>query len=269
MPIQLACNHSAPLLRFLRQGTVDVDWIKISRYDTVEEDLSVARALRPCLIHVLGSAGRRPELWEGYDWATLQRWLTVAGSPHIALHLETRTEDWDGPVQVRCQDRAQTRAMLARLVAAVRRAQAKVSVPVLIENIPYHVVRGALRVVAQPEAVWQVMEETGADLLLDTSHLRCTAHNLGVDVYAYARALPLDRVREIHLSGPRLHGDILIDRHHALEAEDYALLEWLLARTRPAIVTLEYGGTGEQFETPERNDPQALEVQLQEIRRLL
>ncbi len=105
--------------------------------------------------------------------------------------------------------------------------------------------------------------------MLDTGHLRCTAYNLGVDVHAYARALPLDLVREMHVSGPQLTGGCLLDRHHALEDEDYALIEWLLERTQPQIVTLEYGGTGETVETPLRNDPVALQSQLVRLRRLI
>ncbi|HOR00187.1 MAG TPA: hypothetical protein PLJ35_15340 [Anaerolineae bacterium] len=64
-------------------------------------------------------------------------------------------------------------------------------------------------------------------------------------------------------------GKGLSDRHHALQEEHYALLAWLLGFTEPAIDTLEYGGTGQAFETPERNDPQALEAQLLRLRQLL
>ena len=146
--------------------------------------------------------------------------------------------------------------------------------PVLVENVPYYAHQATLRIAVQPEVIWQVVESTDAGLLLDTSHLRCAAWHLGVDERAYARALPLDRVREIHVSGPRLRGDDgLRDRHGELLNEDYALLEWLLGHTRPSVVSLEYGGTGPKFEdpgeAPERNDPPALERQLHRLQRLL
>lgn len=269
MAIQLGCNFSHPLLRLLSQGAASVEWIKLSRRDTLEEDLALARPVRPVLLHILEGAGRRPELWEGYPWPALEHRLAMAGSPHIAMHLETYADDWDEAMDVRQQSRAQAQAVLSRFAGALRRAQEHVCVPLLVENIPYHGSRGALRIVAQPEAIWQIVEETGAGLLLDTSHLRCTAYNQGVDVRAYARSLPLQAVREIHLSGPRLAGDLLVDRHYELQAEDYALFEWLLGHVQPAIVTLEYGGTGELFERAERNDPQALERQLREVGRLV
>ena len=269
MPIQLGCNFSLPLLDLLGRSAVDVDWIKLSRPDTVDEDLRLARPLRPVLLHTLGKSGRRPAEWEEYPWTVLARQLAAAGSPHVALHQELRPEDWDEPVDLRQQGREQALAMLERLVAGVQAVRLHLSIPLLVENIPYHGCFGAVRLAAMPEAFWQVVEATGAGLLLDSSHLRCTAYNLGVRVRAYARALPLAHVREIHVSGPRLIDGILTDCHHALTAEDYELLEWLLGETRPEIVTLEYGGTGELFETPERNDPLDLEAQLSRLRAMI
>ncbi len=267
MPLQLACNYSRPLLDLLSRGATHVDWIKLSHLPTLEEDLRTARPVRPVLLHTLGRAGRRPEEWEDYPWDALRQQLAVAGSPHIAFHLDLRPHDWDGPLELRCQGRGEAQAMLERLAATIRLAQQRLPVPVLFENIPYYGGNhGAPRIAAQPEAMWQVVEATGAGMLLDTGHLRCSAYHLGVDVRAYARALPLGAVREVHASGPRLLADLgLRDRHYELLAEDYHVLEWVLGHSSPAILTLEYGGTGPAFETPERNDPAALERQIQRL----
>ncbi|MCL6430281.1 MAG: DUF692 family protein [Anaerolineae bacterium] len=269
MAPQIGCNYSGPLMRLLAEGAADVDWIKLARQDTLAEDLAAARAVRPVLLHHLPPAGARPEVWEGFPWALLSEHLAMAGSPHIALHLWIGSDDWDEPVDIRWQSADQARPILQRLVANTRRVREQTSLPVLIENVPYYGARGSLRLTIQPEVLWQVAEEAGAGLLLDAGHLRCTAYNLGVDVHAYAQALPLGLVREMHVSGPRLTGASLVDRHHALEDEDYALIEWLLERTQPQIVTLEYGGTGEPMETALRNDPIALQSQLVRLRRLM
>lgn len=274
MPPQLGCNYSPALMYLLGRGAADVDWIKLSRLETVDGNLALACSVRPVLLHIFPRAGQRPEFWQSHDWVVMERRLRVAGSPHIALHFDLMTEDWDEPAEARHEDREQTQAMLARLAAGVRSVQAHVAIPVLIENMPYHGANsgpsGRKRITLQPEAFWQVMEETGAGLLLDTSHLRCVAYHLGVDARAYARALPLHAVREIHISGPSMvPGKGLRDRHLAMQEEDYVLLAWLLGHTAPAIVTLEYGGTGEAFDIPERNDPQALETQLTRLHKLL
>ncbi|MEO7911118.1 MAG: DUF692 family multinuclear iron-containing protein [Roseiflexaceae bacterium] len=52
--------------------------------------------------------------------------------------------------------------------------------------------------------------------------------------------VPLDRVRQLHISGPRLRDGVLFDAHEMLLNEDYALLEWVLRRTKPQALTLEY-----------------------------
>jgi len=268
MAVQLGCNYSPALFYLLERDGVDIDWIKLSRLETVDANLALASSARPVLLHILPHAGQRPGLWDDYTWSAFDRQLRLAESPHAGLHFDLRAEDWDEPLDVRYQPREQAAAMLRRLADGVRAVQQRVNIPVLVENMDYGHPE-VPRLAVQPESFWQVLEETGAGLLLDLSHLRCTAYHLGVDERAYARALPLHAVREVHISGPRLEPNGLCDRHYALQEEDYALLAWLLGFTEPAIVTLEYGGTGQAFETPERNDPQALEAQLVRLRQLL
>jgi hypothetical protein len=102
-------------------------------------------------------------------------------------------------------------------------------------------------------------------LLLDLAHARIAAHNRGEDVCAYLSALPLERVREIHVCGPGPdRSGVLQDEHQEMGEEDYALLDWTLERTHPLVVTLEYGGTGSHFEW--RSDLATLERQLTRLR---
>jgi uncharacterized protein (UPF0276 family) len=63
---------------------------------------------------------------------------------------------------------------------------------------------------------------------------------LGVDVYDYLDDLPLDRVVQLHVSGPRMREGRLVDVHESLQETDYALLDFVLERTQPQVVTLEY-----------------------------
>jgi uncharacterized protein (UPF0276 family) len=65
-------------------------------------------------------------------------------------------------------------------------------------------------------------------------------------------------VAQLHVSGPRMHDGRLVDSHEPLQEEDYALVDFILARARPKVVTLEY---------IRRRDP--LEEQLQRLRRIL
>ncbi|MBN1401442.1 MAG: DUF692 family protein [Anaerolineae bacterium] len=137
-------------------------------------------------------------------------------------------------------------------------------VPLILENVPLFPNWAHLHI-AEPEFIWEVTERVGCGLLLDLAHARVTATVLGCDPRAYLQRLPLDRVVELHLSGPRpvkelserrrswirenadtvadrLHvdGETLVDVHETLREEDYALLDWTLARAKPEAVTLEY-----------------------------
>lgn len=260
--IQLGCNYSKALLKLLDAGSVHVDWIKLSREDTLVDEIAECQGLRPALVHTLGHAGMEPERFAAIDWLELNRAVTAAGSPHIAIHLQTKEEQWAEP-----PTRAQ---VLERMVRQIGIARERLAAPLLVENVPYSSQSGTLRVCGEPDFIAEMLLLTGTDLLLDTAHLRSAAYNLGIDEWEYAAALPLERVREIHVSGPRMdeRGE-LRDRHMELQEEDYAMLEWLLKRTKPAMVTLEYGGTGPLFERPGMTEMDALVRQLGRLKEML
>jgi uncharacterized protein (UPF0276 family) len=64
----------------------------------------------------------------------------------------------------------------------------------------------------------------------------------------YLNALPLHRIREIHLAGTQERpNEGLRDTHAMIHQTDYQLLEYLLRKTGPEIVTVEYGGMPDQI----------------------
>jgi hypothetical protein len=97
-----------------------------------------------------------------------------------------------------------------------------------------------------------VLAQTGCGFLLDIGHARVSAENLGLDARDYLQCLPLERVVQVHTSGPRRVDGRLVDAHQPLQEEDYDLLEFTLAKTHPQVVTLEYiqeaGALREQLE---------------------
>ena len=56
---------------------------------------------------------------------------------------------------------------------------------------------------------------------------------MGMDIYDYLQPLPLERVVQVHVSGPRRVDGRLVDAHQPLQKEDYDLLEFILARLIP------------------------------------
>jgi hypothetical protein len=109
----------------------------------------------------------------------------------------------------------------------------------LLENLDYNS-GGAYEHICEPEFIRDVLEETGAELLLDIGHARVAAARLGIPMDSYLTRLPLDRVRELHISSPRPRDGVLADAHEPLREDDYALLDDVLRITNPAALTLEY-----------------------------
>ena len=119
----------------------------------------------------------------------------------------------------------------------------------------------------------RAVEATGCGFLLDLSHAQLAARVLGIDPYAYIEALPVTRIREIHVTGVQRFEGIWVDRartfgveesfieqvagqyldHLPMIDEDWEILSWALDRIRegawatPQIVAYECGGIGPLF----------------------
>ncbi|HTO56339.1 MAG TPA: DUF692 domain-containing protein [Pseudomonadales bacterium] len=63
------------------------------------------------------------------------------------------------------------------------------------------------------EFVTAVANAADCDLLLDVNNVYVNSVNHGFDALAYLRAIPRERVRQIHLAGHRDHGAYIIDSH--------------------------------------------------------
>jgi uncharacterized protein (UPF0276 family) len=130
--------------------------------------------------------------------------------------------------------------LFENIVRNVRGLAAAIPVPLLLENLDYNP-GGAYEHICQPEFIAAVLEEdSDVDLLLDLAHARVSASRLGLSIADYLMRLPLERVRQIHVSGPRPRDGVLVDAHEPLQEEDYGLLQDLLDVTTPRALTLEY-----------------------------
>lgn len=59
----------------------------------------------------------------------------------------------------------------------------------------------------------ELTQQTGCGLLLDLNNIYVSSHNHGYDPFDYLKAIPLDKVVQIHLAGPTYHAPYLIDTH--------------------------------------------------------
>ena len=113
----------------------------------------------------------------------------------------------------------------------VQQVQDIIGAPLALENASYYA--QAQADMSEAEFISAVVSGSGCDLLLDVNNIYVNSINHGYDASAFLRALPLDRVRYIHVAGhydeaPDLkvdtHGADVIDPVWDLLAEAYHLL---------------------------------------------
>jgi uncharacterized protein (UPF0276 family) len=208
----------------LASGAVHVDRIKVGSWMS-----DVQLASHPALLHIS----------RGAIWPRGERWISV----HLDIGLPYAIYYWPLAALL-------PRALAERwAVHTLQRWGAQSPVPLLAENMPPWK-RDRPAYVFDPGFISCVIERVNCALLLDLAHARVSAHRRGEPARDYISQLPLDRLVEIHVSGPRpsTTGDRLLDAHEPLQEEDYALLAWVLERAQPQAVTLEYGRDRAQLE---------------------
>ena len=111
---------------------------------------------------------------------------------------------------------------------------------ILIENNNYFST-GAYETVTTPAFLAKLSKAIGVNLLLDIGHAEISAKHQGITLDQYVAALPLGKVRQIHLSGISRGGREYGDAHEVLTTEDWKNFERISA-VCPTLefVTIEY-----------------------------
>jgi uncharacterized protein (UPF0276 family) len=238
--IYLSADLSDALLSLLRAEDQLVDAVEVGPWLTTQQIRTYRQSLpdMPFFFHaadLIENIGSPP--------AGIQQiadYLTCTGSPWVSVHISVWQSGEVGKMKsglrVPLPDIEQGRQ---QFIEKVMRLASSIQVPVLIENVEPLPFEG-FNFWARPDFICRVCEQTGCSFLLDTGHARISAENLGMTVYDYIHALPLERVLQVHVSGPRRVDGRLVDVHQPLQKVDYDLLEFILAKTHPQVVTLEY-----------------------------
>lgn len=129
---------------------------------------------------------------------------------------------------------------LERISQNIDGLRSKLNVPLLLENPPqYFSMRGST--MNMPEFVAEMCRRNEVDLLIDLTHLFIAAKNIGWNAFEALEMWPLERVVEVHISGASRAEGKWWDNHAAAAPEPvFNLLEFLLKRSRPRAITLEY-----------------------------
>ena len=124
-----------------------------------------------------------------------------------------------------------TRDAVAAIVDNVRRTQAELPVPLALEPI------AALfdwpdAELTEAEFLTEILDRTGAGLLLDVANVYANARNRHEDPLSLLDELPLDRVAYVHVAGGAEHDGLYHDTHtDAVPAE---VLDLVARAVRPA-----------------------------------
>jgi uncharacterized protein (UPF0276 family) len=136
-----------------------------------------------------------------------------------------------------------SREAVDAVVANVARAQAELPVPIALEPI------AALfdwpdDELTEAEFLTEILDRTGAGLLLDVANVYANARNRGTDPVDLLDHLPLERVAYVHVAGGAEHDGIYHDTHaHAVPEPVLDLVTALCERHRPPALMLERDGT--------------------------
>ena len=125
------------------------------------------------------------------------------------------------------------------VAARVRQVQDIIGMPLVLENASYY--GQAYNDLTEAEFINAVLQESGCELLLDVNNIYVNSINHGYDPLVFLDAMPLDRVRYIHIAGHFDEAeDLKIDTHGAdVIAPVWSLLEQAYERLGPIPTLLE------------------------------
>lgn len=253
MPIRFAANCSPYLVGMLEEGT-DIA-VKISDWGGLDDARAVSERFPEArfLVHLTLVMASPAPVDQAPFFDDLRELVTLTSPPFLSAHIgyncvvgydESGRYIFGEPLSVDAQIE-NTR----RNVALLREA---FGLDVVLENqvnvygggrVPEYVIG-----CTAPDYLTRTLDETGCEMLLDLAHARVSSAFLGMSVDDYIAGLRLDRVREIHLSGCRMVGDLLSDEHAEMVDDDYALLGRTLGQCVPEWLTLEYEADGPALE---------------------
>lgn len=221
----------------------EVDWLEV----TPEHFLPLtadARARLELLARRYPIAGHSLELSIGSDGADAPGYreglLQVLAATRSVWHSDHLcfTRVGDRPVRA-LTPLPFNDAAVETAVRNIRRVQATLQVPFLVENVAYYF-SNPTSTMDEAELIRRVVLEADCGLLLDLHNVFTNAVNFRYDPYRFIDRLPLDRVVQIHIAGGETLEGIRLDTHSGASPEEvWALLEYVVPRCAVRGINLE------------------------------
>ncbi len=277
--MKFGCNISHELLSLLDEEANLCDYIKIGDFGLTRSFVEKAFNYKPLLLHGFGwhERGGMTDL-SSVDFAYMFSRLQTYKTPYLGMHALAFEEDLE--VMMKTLDKGEKKSFSARNISEVlidhmkeifTRVSDSIPCELIIENMDYthaYTYETTIKETVIPEFYVKLLEATGLNLLLDTSHAFVASYQLGMDIYEYLDRMPLDKVREIHFSGVGYDKEKgYIDVHGVMKDRDYEVAKYLASHQKLTngqcldMITLEYG-------TVQVADKESIRQQLYELKKI-
>ncbi len=191
------------------------------------------------LTHGLSMSVGGTDAFDDRYFAELRRFLDLMGATEHSEHL-----CWSGTPRAMLHELLPlpfTRQAARHAAGRLREASDRLGRPVAIENVTYYAALGQPEM-SEADFVNEVLDQSGAHLLLDVNNVFVNAQNHGHDPMDFMAQMPLERVIQMHVAGHDFFEDVglIIDTHGATTPDPVvSLMEWVVARRGPVPVILE------------------------------
>lgn len=241
--MQFALNYSPAAAELVEARRIQFDLYKCPDWP---EMIEKATQQYPAYVHFPLIAGQNNIEQVGLDH--IERLLETTPTPFVNTHIGPRTADMDDPEDA---DEIVRRAVADILPLVAHFGPERV----IAENVPYpDIYNDKPRLASMPHIIERIIYTANCGLLLDLAHARLAAEYLDMDTRDYIAQLPVERLRELHVTGVGISPQGERTDHMPMSSEDWSLLEWALASIRrgmwgrPQIIACEYGGVGDLFD---------------------
>jgi hypothetical protein len=232
------------LEEFLERDDVSVPFVEISPENYMRRGGYFPAALSrvgeriPVISHGLTLSVGGTDPMDATYLRELRTFVERVGAPYHTDHL-----CWSGTGEAMLHDLLPlpfTREAVRHVRERHARAQDALSVPLGLENITYYAPLGEPEM-REEDFVAEVLDATGAALLLDVNNVYVNARNHGFDPIAWLEKMPLDRVVQLHVAGNHTWDDGMLVDTHGADVNDpvHELMAWVIERTGPKPVVLE------------------------------
>ncbi len=239
--MNFAVNYSVPYEKLVQQGLIQSDLVKCPEWDGV---VNTAARLGPVCVHFEIAVGRGSV--GQLDFDLIARMLSNTQTSHLNCHLSA-------PAHFEADSSSDRKKLVQSWVEEIHMLRDRVpDIPIVAENLPHAPYIPGSHIGAMPELITEAILKADAYLLLDLSHARISAAYLGWDYQESIAKLPVDRLRELHITGIRPYRSYLTD-HFELFPQDWQAAEWARDQIcqgfwrEPEVVAFEYGGVGDVF----------------------